>query len=236
MEEKKRPFGAGLALGAALNVKLMPVILIPPLLSQCRSRRDLARCSAGLTLAGLPFVPFLLTSGRAMYKNMIAYNSLQLDWGINAFLNAGFATELIRSYVLQIRAVFLPSGRYLIIVIVCLLSAVVWYKRRRFGYQIGAIAWATFLILTPGYGVQYAVCVLPLLFAADFGRATIYSLTAGIMLFVVYAAQLNFVFPLHANVQYYPYPPIGILFGLIAWIVLVDFLYVNFIAIWRLKP
>jgi hypothetical protein len=235
MQEKQKPFWAGMALGASLNIKLLPLIIIPPLLSQCRSRRAFFDCCAGLAVAGLPFVPFLVTSAPSMYKNMISYNSLQLEWGINAFLKTTAATAMLRPYVVSITATFIPYARYAILVIIGIFSATALYKRRPVTYEVCALAWAIFLVLTPGYGVQYAVCVLPLLFAVDIGRAVIYSLTAGIMLLLVYGTQLHLTYPLRANVQYFPYPPAGILFGVIAWVTLVEFTSIGLNQLWRSK-
>src|SRR4051812_9506465 len=49
--------GASLALGAAINVKIIPVILIPPMLSLCRDRRSALRFIGGLAIMTAPFIP-----------------------------------------------------------------------------------------------------------------------------------------------------------------------------------
>src|SRR3712207_5550656 len=63
----RSPLSAGLALAAAVNVKLIPVILIPGLLLSLRTRRDAWRFLAGLSVGVLPFVPVLLAAGRSYY-------------------------------------------------------------------------------------------------------------------------------------------------------------------------
>lgn len=81
-------------------------------------------------------------------------------------------------------------------------------------------------MLTPGFGVQYSVSVLPLLFAADVRRATLYGVLAGAMLVFIYGAQMKFVLPLHGMVQYWPWPRSAVVFGILAWAVLLSFLVV----------
>ena len=223
MQQTRRPFLSGVALAAALNVKLMPIFLIPPLLAQCRSLRELLRLTAGLALVILPYLAFLVTSARAMYANMLEYNSLQAEWGLMAFFLHAAKTPAFAEYAVKLRELFVPNARYVILLAVIVFSVIAAYRRRTTSYDLGALAWALFLVLTPGYGVQYSICVLPLLFAADVKRAVLYSLSAGAMLFFMYTARLSYVIPLYAEVQNNPFPPAAVLFGVLAWCVLVAF-------------
>ena len=223
-EERRRPGAAGFALGAALNVKLMPLFLVPALLSRCRSLKDVRAYLVGLSLAGLPFVPFLATSAHEMYIKLVRYNSQQLPWGIVAFLKQAALLPAYEPHATRIRALYAVEGRYVILAAVALVSLVNAVVRRDRPYELPAIAWAIFLVLTPGFGIQYTVCVLPLLFAADLRRAIIYSLNAGCMLLLVYTARMEWTLPLHGRVQYWPFHPVAILFGIIAWATLVGFL------------
>ena len=232
MLDKKLPFWSGAAMAAALNVKLMPLILIPPLLTLCRSRRDFFRFGAGLILAIIPFVPFLLTSARGMYTNMIAYNSQQLEWGILAFLNSTHS-DTFAAYLMKVRAAFIPGGRYLIVITITLFCILTALRRRRLGYELGALAWVFFLLLTPGYSVQYSVCALPLLFAANISRAVMYSITAGAMLLVIYTENMTLALPLHALVQTHPFPRLALVFGVLAWGALFGFALATFRGIWE---
>jgi hypothetical protein len=222
--EKRAPFWAGLALAGAINVKIIPILLIPPLLSQSRSWREAVRCSFGLSFGLIPIAPFLVTAPKAVYHNMVAYNSQQLDWGIPAFLQWARDPAIFGNRLDKFTEVFVKDGRYLILGSVVAMSMLAFFRSRRFSYHVGAMAWALFLVLTPGYGVQYAVCVLPLLFAADFKRAALYSALAGVMVVLVYTARMPFIFPLHGYVQYGPFPMLAIASGVLAWGVLVGYL------------
>ncbi len=223
MQQSRRPFWSGVALAAALNVKLLPLFLIPPLLAQCRSPREFLRFAAGLALAILPYLPFLASSAHTVYWNMVRYNSLQSEWGLMAFLLQATRTSAFAAYAGKLREIFVPHARYFILLAVVVFSVIAAVRRRPSGYELGAFAWAVFLVLTPGFGVQYSVCVLPLLFAADRRSAVLYSLSAGIMLFVMYTARLSYVIPLYAEVENNPPPPVAVLFGIVAWCTLVAF-------------
>ncbi|HEX8914844.1 MAG TPA: glycosyltransferase 87 family protein, partial [Humisphaera sp.] len=86
LERRARPLAAGLALAAAVNVKLLPVIFVPALLLGCRSRREAGRFLAGLAVGVVPFVPVLLAAGEAYFRNAIAYGSRPDKWGVQLLL------------------------------------------------------------------------------------------------------------------------------------------------------
>lgn len=223
MHEKRAPALAGLALAAALNVKLLPLLMVPPLLSQCRSVREAWRFSLASALAVVPYLPWVLTIPKDLYRNMVSYNSQQLEWGIYLFLKYARQTSLLSSR-LDFVPIYVRDGRYLILGAIAGASLLAWCCSRRFAYHVGALAWALFLVLTPGFGVQYAVCVVPLLFAAAPGTAAIYGVASGLLLFFIYTANLTFTLPLHGNVQYYPFPPVAAAFGVLAWVIVSVFM------------
>jgi hypothetical protein len=57
---------------------------------------------------------------------------------------------------------------------------------------------ALFLVLTPGFGVQYTVFAVPVLFAWNLPWATLYSWTVGIFIGSVYFSFWDHAFPLEA--------------------------------------
>ena len=91
-----RPLAAGLALGAALNVKLIPGVLLPPLFLSLGSRRERLRFTAGFSAALLPFALAFLTAGAPFLRNVLAYNPPFDNWGLPYFLG-----EAIRRGVLE---------------------------------------------------------------------------------------------------------------------------------------
>ena len=86
LQNKRCHFLAGLALAAAINVKLTPVLLILPLLLWHRSWRSASKFVLGLAVGALPFVPVLVLAGKPFYANAIAYKSNPDNWGITCLL------------------------------------------------------------------------------------------------------------------------------------------------------
>ena len=83
-------------------------------------------------------------------------------------------------------------------------------------YEVAAVTLAIFLVFTPGFGVQYTVLVLPLLFAARPRLANVYGLLAGLFLLVVYWAQWPGRWPPDSQFKgMFPWP--SPLWGLAAW-------------------
>jgi hypothetical protein len=223
MEDKKFPGWSGVALAGALNVKLLPVFLGPALLARTRTRRDALVFCAGSALAIVPYAPFLLSSGQGMYRNMVEYNSLQLDWGLMAFLNAAVGAPQFATFASDLRQFVVDTGRYWLLGAIVAVSTLDFIRRRLDGYTLGALAWALFLVLTPGFGVQYAVSVLPLLACVDLRASVRYGLSAGAMLFLIYTHRMVWQVPLAALVQYFPMPQLAVYAGLLAWCVLAAF-------------
>ncbi|HWZ90709.1 MAG TPA: glycosyltransferase family 87 protein, partial [Polyangiaceae bacterium] len=83
--DRERPFFSGLFLGAAMNVKLIPTVLIVPLALSLPPRK-MWRFGLPLALSALPFVPVLLGPWQAFQSNAISYNSQLARWGVSLLL------------------------------------------------------------------------------------------------------------------------------------------------------
>lgn len=233
MQDRSSAFKSGLALGAAINVKLTPVLLIPVLLLSCRSWRDAAKFIGGLAVCVTPFLPILLSEEHRGYfiANAIQYKSNPDNWGITyllMLLTGGLPTDIGNATLGDnpLVAFFFHQGRHLL-----LISVGVWAVAGRWlllrgkvnRYDLAAVTLALFLILAPGFGVQYAVVVAPLMFASRLRWANAYGFIAGAFVLCVYWAQWpGNVWP--PNSQFrgrYPMP--SPLWGLAAWGMLVAY-------------
>ena len=76
-------------MGAAINVKIIPALLIPAMLVNYRERGRLAKFVAGLVVWVIPFIPPLVLIGKPFVTHIFADNSLLDRWGINFFLLFG---------------------------------------------------------------------------------------------------------------------------------------------------
>ncbi len=221
IEERGQDLAGGLALGAAINIKLIPVLLIAPFLARYRTRRGAALFIGGLAIAAIPYIPVLLVQGKSFYQNAIAYNS-QLDhWGINEFLLALRGIRLEALAVSWINS-YRTAGRSLILLSTLLLATAATRTLRWNRYQLGAMTLSLFLILTPGIGVQYTAQLVPLLCAASLPTAALYSTLSGLFIGLVYFLYWTGSIPAESHFLGM-YPELAALFGLLAWWTLCGF-------------
>lgn len=216
IESRRTYFLGGLALAAALNVKIIPVLLVPVFLARCRTWREALSFTGGVSLSLLPFAPFLLTSFSAVWRNVVSYNSNQDNWGLMTFWILSRKDAVAGPYVNAFAEVYIPYARYLIVGLIVALAAVAKWRPRWSLYELTSIVFALFLILTPGFGVQYTVMLAPVLFACSIRRGWVYSLLAGLFIGVVYAYFRRPGFPLNSHFTLlFPMP--APLFGILAW-------------------
>jgi Gpi18-like mannosyltransferase len=217
----RRFFLGGLALGAAINVKLIPLLLIPALFSLCSNWREARRLVYGLAIAALPFLP-LLAAPEALYRNMVAYVPSIGRWGVGYFLLDFSNTPRFSDVGYHLMRDYLKVGRLAIVVAVGVVTIASWRTKRWNAYELCLIVYSIFLVLAPGFGTQYLIVVLPLLLVVSISRAWTYSISGGLFLLLMYWSSLvserlpllTFLSPSQEA------PPAGGLFGLLAWWVL----------------
>jgi hypothetical protein len=89
-----------------------------------------------------------------------------------------------------------------------------------------AMGAALFLVLTPGFGVQYVVFALPLLCVADFAEGVRWGWISGLFIGALYWMFRVSWMPLQ-SMHYVPFQGPAILLGMMAWAVLVHFLWAH---------
>ncbi|HOL73457.1 MAG TPA: hypothetical protein PKW45_18565, partial [Bryobacteraceae bacterium] len=177
MASRERWFLGGIGFAAAINVKLIPLLLVPALLVSA-SQRARTRLVAGLSLAVVPFLPPALSVAPAMYRNIVNYVPSPAEWGVTAFLDTAARTW------------YSAHGRFVVVcAILCLALWSRWNKMPLMN-QLAA-ACALWLILTPGFGVQYLIYVVPLVCMVDLRYAVLWSCSAGAMLATLYWTGLE---------------------------------------------
>lgn len=202
--EDERPFLSGLSLAAAINVKLIPLMIVPVMLSQARSRTSLARFVAGLSCAAIPFLPFMPSHGTAILNNVFLYKGYPDHWGFS---------------LLSQSPIYFTYARGLILLLITALCALARIRRRGTAAELAAASFVLFLIFTPAFGIQYALCPLPLLFLGSWRRACGYALLSGMLAFSLYAHWWTGGFPL-ASWFTTSMPPPQIALGFIVWVYL----------------
>jgi hypothetical protein len=226
LDTPRRPVAAGLALAAAINVKLIPVLLIPGFLAACRDRREALRFLAALSLGAIPFLVMLALYRGLFFEQVINYNSQLTNWGLSFFLRRLAESAAFADAGATLVEAYRAYGKYLMLLAIA--AAALESRRRNWDlYRTAAVAFSLFLILTPGFGVQYTVAVVPLLFAVSRPFAAAYSTAAGIYLATLYIYFSKHTFPWES---FFPGPdPLGPAYlGLIAWTILLAFVVRQF--------
>lgn len=228
-EEYGWHFWSGLAMACATNVKLIPVVLVPALLFRCRSVREVTRLLGGLSLGAVPFLVLVgAGGGPALNRNVLQYNSMFEYWGINVFLKA-LAKMAVRSQstwldtgAIQAINVYQRAGR--VVIVLSILLVCLYARTRQLGAHVAAaLSICLFLLLAPGFGVQYTIYAAPLLFLVSPAWGSAYSLVAGVYLGLVYYHFAVRYFPF-TSAHHLPHPGRFAIPGMAVWIVLLAFL------------
>ena len=220
VQSKPRPMLAGLALAAAINVKLIPVLLIPVLLLQMRSWKAAGLFLCGLGVGVLPFLPALLRVRGAFVSNVMQYNSMIDRWGVNYFLLAGEDRWNPMHDSAQSSLAYHAQARYAIFTLVAVWAIVGRLWRRWTCYELALVAFALFLIIAPGFGVQYTLLVGLPLFAVRPQWAVAYALLAGVFVGSMYFEYWNGKFPMYANWEILMPDRVATI-GLVTWLTLI---------------
>ncbi len=216
---RSKDFAAGLALAAAINVKLVPVLAIPVMLAPYRDWKRCFRFLGGLSLGVIPFLPFLWSSGPQFYRNALAYKSNLELWGIEFLaLYARDGGAVLGPMAARFSDFYFNHGRW---VVFAAIFAVAYWARRQRKHTLAAASLVPmlFLFFAPGFGVQYTVYAAPLL-AAYSPRAGIrYGTIAGVFIGLVYLAFWTGTFPASSYFnRMFPMP--GPIVGFLAWLYL----------------
>jgi hypothetical protein len=228
LQDRRRPLLAGLALGLAINVKLIPVLLIVPLALTLRSWRDLFAFAGGLALMALPFLPPLLMEP-AFARNVLHYRSQLDNWGVPYLLAQATTGDLSprgEPTGNDLPSLYFRTGSALVLAAVLGWAALARRLNRWDAYRVAAVTFALFLVLTPGFGVQYLVIAVPFLYATTTRAfANAYGLLAGLFLLATYWMFWDGGFPLSSLLNSRFPAPLAVL-GLLPWGLLVYFLAV----------
>jgi hypothetical protein len=224
--DRGRFFGSGLLWGAALNVKLLPLPLLPLILIAPRDRRAWVRVFAGLAVAALPFLPVALLSPGGLQRNILQYAPNTDNWGFMAFINASAALpDVGAAGAAAVRQWYAQTGRLLLLVSI---GIVAFKTRGRWPLTTqAAVGAAIFLFLAPGFGVQYVIYALPLLCFVHVRAALWWGWLSGIFILAAYLAYRVSWSPMQSVFTDWMKGPAPLL-GLLAWVVLALFLRCQF--------
>jgi hypothetical protein len=210
--DRRRPFWGGLALAAAINVKLIPVLLVPAFLSTLTSRRQVANFLLALSLGAIPFVPFVVRHWSGFYAHVLRFRSFAGTWGLTSLFEFLGLPRLTDAWTIAAPPIMLLAP-------VALAEINRREARILSATELGATVFALFLALTPGFGVQYVIYPIPLLFAANVGWASVYSASSGLFLAVAYYATWTGTRPYFSNFNA-GFPVVAKILGCLPWVII----------------
>jgi hypothetical protein len=224
LEERGAFVWGGLALGAAINVKIIPGLMIAPLLLTCRSRSDARRFIAGLALAALPYLPMVLADFPTFYHNVLSYAGFSEAWGFNFFLiHAGRVGALAGPSARWVAA-YHAFGRVILVALVLGWAVLARLRPRWDRYEVAAVTGVIFMAFSPSFGIQYMVLPGLMLFAVRPRAAIAYAVASGAFLVWIYARTVvSWHVPLISIYTGLYFPETVLLFP--SWVVLMAFLW-----------
>jgi len=230
--DKERYFLSGILWSAALNVKLLPLALVPLVLLGAPNRRAFGRVAAGFSLGLVPFLPPALVAGKAMYQNLVAYNSFPDNWGIMALLAGGASTKACASVCGSLKEWWPVAGRYAVLLATAGVALFSRFRHRIPMSEQAALGATLFFLLTPGFAVQYIVLAAPLLCLVDPAVGALWGWTSGIFASAVYGMFAVSWMPIESRVMvWYPWP--AKVLGMLAWTALACFAWSRLSRAWR---
>jgi hypothetical protein len=227
LQDRGRPLLAGLAIGFAINIKLIPVLLLPALFLTARSRRELLLLIAGLAIMALPYLPPLLLEPN-FKTHVLGYKSSPDPWGILLLLRLAFPAGVAPDG--EVVAPDHPAlfynrwGTWIVLGCAVAWGFVARWAGLRDRYRIAAVVYALFLVLASGFGVQYLILLAPLLYVTLPARlANLYGVVCGTFQLAAYFVYWDGTFPISSMFNR-PFPQGLALLGLVPWGLLILYL------------
>jgi uncharacterized membrane protein len=182
LADRDKPLAAGLSMGIAIGIKIVPVVAVPALLvlALFQGRRSLLRFGAGFAAAvAISWLPALIAHGQAVREHVLGYAGSGISqWGLiqigHWFDDPGWADFLT------------GAGRFPVVLLCALAPAALVWRRPAMAAEAVGLALVSFLFLSPAFGCQYLVWAMAAAYLVNFGWATVYNLGAGLVLFKIY--------------------------------------------------
>lgn len=217
--EWRRPaWLAGVALGMAMNVKILPALLVPAvLLGLPGTRRRVEFCAGAGAVVLLGSLPVLAVAPEVIAPRVLGYGSQAGPWGISLLGLASLHIQHLR----WLYDLYARHGKLLSVGLVVIASW--WPGPRRcesaLFLRIGLLLFL-FLSVTPGFGAQYLTWLVPWVVALGVGPTATYYVAAGVFLFAYYtAASGGFPWDLANSLEHPPWTATVLGLGLICWMV-----------------
>jgi hypothetical protein len=208
---------AGVAVGAALSIKLSALIFVPALAIAAGAKRSAAMAGAAVICFYGLSLPFIWEFPGTILSSVMKYAGLYKYWGIPAFSLLTGADGVYLWY--ERLGKFIALGAIGVAAVVVHKRAI-WKKGRQEDLLLSCgLSAALFLLFTPGFGVQYLVYLVPWLAVSRALVAVNFGLISGAFLAAFYTWGSG-GFPWYlANTFSTRFMPVPVFFlGLLTWI------------------
>ena len=180
----KRPSLAGLIFGCSFSIKIVPLICIPYFFFMnptWRSRLQFFSATCAALVCGFSYN--ILRDAEGIFKNVFLYKSHLAVWGISELLPNVPLAIMDKGLKIAIMAVLPVLSAWTSVRLRHLTDE---GERLRLSLKTLGLTYLTFLVLTPGFGVQYLSWLVAGTAFLTLGGAIGFNLLAGAFLCSVY--------------------------------------------------
>lgn len=216
VEIRKAPLLAGLALGAAINLKLTAALMLVPLLLGATSRRELLRLLLGLAIMSTPFLYVWWELGGRFRRNVLGYDSAGSGWGLHNIFDLLSNHPVLKSYFDTVAENYRRSGGP--VVMLCALAATLRLVKSgvRDRFLLAGLVVAVYAAVTPALAAQHRVLPAVFLLACSIRAGFIWSALNGLALFTTYFFEWDGMIPIRDQPYLYKNSPAPV-FNALAW-------------------
>jgi hypothetical protein len=178
---------AGVVLGLAAGIKVVPFLLMPIFVASAVRRARFVVAFAA-TAAAI-YLPVMVGGGTAVIRNLFGYaGGLPYEWGIpGVAFGTAHAFPSFRAELMSFMSFYNRYGRWAVYAGLVAVIILAFRRRPLEPLQYTAILLLTMFALAPGFGVQYIVWLIPAVpFALPWRAAVAVNAAASIYLFITY--------------------------------------------------
>lgn len=197
-------FCSGLTLAFSLNIKLIPLLLLPAFISCIYARRDLVRFSSGLFLGLFPFYVAVTFIGENFVRNVLNYSpDVNFLWGVSLLL-------YVSHYSIDFIEELATTGRAALLALVTVIALGHRYLKKLELLELLTLTFGLFAAFAPIFAMQYTIYLSPFLIASSPLLGVLYSTLTGLLLADIYFTWDSLLGAKEGT-------PLGVLLSLLAW-------------------
>lgn len=232
--DRNSPAWAGAVVALAVGVKIVAIVAVPVLVVYAlrRGRRVALRfAAAGLVVFAATWGPALLLESAQVKQHVLNYPGLgTAQWGLIQF--GHWAGD--PGWVAWARG----SGREWIVALCAVIPAIAVWRRPTVVVTAAGLSLTAFMLLTPAFAMQYLAWAAVATYLVNFWGGVAYNVLAGLLQLHVYDrwSGNRFFATFKGDAHFQVNTPGEVVFGMLAWGVLVVTCWSGLRQIWQREP